>query len=241
MTERHRNLAIAFGLAALAVLLTSVYVTGRQAEQERAGTDVTIYVAKKDIAPGTSGSVIVSKGYLRPVTVPQEAAVPGAIERPGQLAQLVARDYVYAGEQVTTNRLTSVREQGLRGAVKGQYRVISLAGDRNQLLVGALEPGDRIDVLGSWNRPQGSTHQVAAVVLRDLRVLDTSDTDGDREVGDASQEFTARLAVTGEQAQKLFWLMRNGHWTLQLRPSIGSRDKVAPATSSENLLVGSSR
>lgn len=241
MTERYRNLVIAFAFAALAVMLTIVYVTGRKVEEKRAATDVTIYVAKKDIAPGTTGATIASKRYLRAVTVPQEAAVTGAIERPGQLAQLVTKDYVFAGEQVTAKRFTSLQEQGLRGAVKGQYRVISLAGDRNQLLVGALERGDRVDVLGSWSRPEGSAHHVAAVVLRDLRVLGTSETDGEGEVGKSSEEFSARLAVTSEQAQRLFWLMRNGHWTLQLRPAIASRDKAAPEVASETLLAGSPR
>lgn len=241
MTERHRNLVIAFALAALAVLLTTVYVTGRQTEKVRAVTDVTIYVAKKDIAPGTAGATIASKGYLRPVTVTQAVATPDAIRQPAELAQLVARDSIYAGEQITTKRFSSVREQGLRGAVRGQYRVISLPGDRNQLLVGALQAGDHVDVLGSWSRPEGSAHHVAAVVLRGLRVLDTSDTDGESGVRESTTEFTARLAVTGDQAQRLFWLMRNGHWTLQLRPATGARDRITPEAASDNLLVRGAR
>ena len=241
MTERHRNLVIAFGLAALAVLLTSVYVTGRQAEEERAVTDVTIYVAKKDIAPGTTGATIARQGYLRPVTVTQDAAAPGAIRQPAELAQLVARDTVYAGEQVTSKRFTTLREQGLRGAVKGHYRVVSLPGDRNQLLVGSLEPGDRVDVLGSWTRPEGSSHHVSAVVLRGLRVLDTSDADGESSVGESTADFAVRLAVTDQQAQRLFWLMRNGHFTLQMRPATGARDRLTPAATANTLVDGSAR
>ncbi len=38
MTERHRNLVIAFVLAALAVLLMTVYLAGRKAEEARATT-----------------------------------------------------------------------------------------------------------------------------------------------------------------------------------------------------------
>jgi Flp pilus assembly protein CpaB len=241
MTERHRNLVIAFAFAALAALLMTVYVTSREVEQVQAATDVKIYVAKKDIAPGTTGAKIASDGYLRAVTVSEAVAAPGAIRQPSELAQLVARDTVYAGEQVTAKRFTTLQEQGLRGEVAGHYRVISVAGDRNQLLVGALEPGDRVDVLGSWARPEGSSNTVAAVVLRGIRVLDTSDSDEEAGVGEESKDYTARLAVTGEQAQRLFWLMRNGHWTLQLRPPTGARDAVSPAAVSGNLLSGTGR
>jgi hypothetical protein len=56
-------------------------------------------------------------------------------------------------------------------------------------------------------------------VLRDVLVIQSTLTSGDskRLSADSENKFVL-LALTDAQSQKLFFVMRNGDWTLQLRP-----------------------
>ena len=56
MTYRTRNIAIAVGLALVAMLLTLVYVTSYRRSVQHAQATVNVYVAAHDIPAGTAGS-----------------------------------------------------------------------------------------------------------------------------------------------------------------------------------------
>ena len=56
MAYRARNIMIAVALAAVAALLTSFYVTSYKRHVQRGEDHVTVLVAKKDIAEGTTGA-----------------------------------------------------------------------------------------------------------------------------------------------------------------------------------------
>ena len=65
----------------------------------------------------------------RTETVPRKAVVAGAISTPAQLAQYVATQDVYAGEQVSTRRFAPPKEQGIRSEIKGTQRAYEVNGD----------------------------------------------------------------------------------------------------------------
>jgi hypothetical protein len=44
------------------------------------------------------------------------------------------------------------------------------------------------------------------------------------------------LALTDAQAQKLFWIMKNGEWSLELRPTDDPADSPESFESSRSLL-----
>ena len=44
------------------------------------------------------------------------------------------------------------------------------------------------------------------------------------------------LALTDAQAQKLFWIMKNGEWSLELRPTDDPADSPEGFESSQSLL-----
>ena len=58
MTYRIRNVAIAIGLALVAMLLTLFYVVNYRRSVQHAQATVQVYVAKRNINPGTAGSDI---------------------------------------------------------------------------------------------------------------------------------------------------------------------------------------
>src|SRR5204863_9734406 len=106
MNYRVRNIGIAVALAALAAILTSVYVVNYQRHVQNGENKIPVYVAAKDIPAGTSGAEVVDQHMLKKVTVPKKAIVAGAISSPDQLSQYIATQDVYEGEQVSTRRFS---------------------------------------------------------------------------------------------------------------------------------------
>jgi len=235
MNYRAKNIGIAVALAALAAILTSVYVVNYKRHVQNGEGKVTVLVAARDIPAGTSGADVVDQKMLKEQTVPRKAVVAGAISSPDQLAQYVATQDVFEGEQVSTRRFSPPTEQGIRAQIKGTQRAYQITGDAHQLLAGTIQAGDHVDVVGTWNaseKPGSSTTTdggptVARVVLRNLLVLRAPGGVGaTAKLAEGSGE-SVQLRVTDSQSQKLLWIEKNGKeggWHLELRPPSNSLD-----------------
>ena len=138
MNYRVRNIGIAVGLAALAAILTSVYVVNYKRHVQHGEEKVTVLVAARDIPAGTAGADVVDQKFLKEQTVLRKAVVAGAISSPEQISRYVATQDVYEGEQVSTRRFAPPKEQGIRSQIKGTQRAYQLEGDPNQMLAGTL-------------------------------------------------------------------------------------------------------
>jgi Flp pilus assembly protein CpaB len=226
MTYRVRNIGIAVALAVLAAVMISYYVTNYKRHVQRGASDVTVLVATKDIPLGTSGVEVAKQHLLRTISVARTAVVPGAISNSTELGSLVATQTTFAGEQVSARRFAPQSAGGVRASITGAQRVVQVPGDANQLLSGTLKAGDRVDVVGSWAVPEGTTHHVSKVVLRDILVLRAPDASGidTRLTTGPNSALSIQLQVTDAQAPKLYWLVENGNWMLQLRPTTHSAD-----------------
>lgn len=237
MNYRVKNIGIAVALAALAAILTSVYVVNYKRHVQNGEDKIPVYVAARDIPAGTSGAEVVDQHMLKKVTVPKKAIVAGAISSPDQLSQYIATQDVYEGEQVSTRRFAPPREQGIRAQIKGTQRAYQVEGDQHQLMAGTLKAGDHVDVVATWgikNPGQGSNSEdaiVSRVVLRDLLVLTPAEANaGSSAVTSSSQQSAfVQLRMTDSQAQKMIWVQKNSvdngaGWHLSLRPPNGSLD-----------------
>lgn len=239
MTYRIRNIGIAVALAIVAALLTTFYVTNYKRTVQQGEEKVPVYVASHDIPLGTPGSDVSHRNMLRVEHVPRRSVVPGAISQPGQVDKLVAVEPIYAGEQISTRRFRTADEQGVRAQLKGNLRAFQLAGNDHQLLNGTLKDGDRVDVVASITLSgQQQTAAASRVVLRDLLVLKAPETTqiGSKLGSDPSQPFSAMLAVTDSQAQKLFYVTENGKWTLELRPVTDAADSPDSVDTAQTVL-----
>jgi Flp pilus assembly protein CpaB len=144
----------------------------------------------------------------------------------------------YSGEQITARRFGRVQQQGLPSEFGGSFRIFALSGTATQLLAGTLQRGNRVDVVGSVKLPEtGQTH-VAAVVLRNLLVVQAPPTAKSPGAMSSEDALTAQLQLTPLQAQRLFWLTKNGDWSLLLRPSAGAQDTALQPVTAANLLAG---
>jgi Flp pilus assembly protein CpaB len=167
---------------------------------------------------------------LKEQTVPRKAVVAGAISSPSQLAQYVATQDVFEGEQVSTRRFSPPTEQGIRAQIKGTQRAYQLPGDPNQLLAGTLQAGDHVDVVGTWAADGQNGAVVSRVILRNLLVLQAATgTDSAKITTPGSGGESVQLRVTDAQSNKLIWIQKNGvkdgeAYYLMLRPPANSLD-----------------
>jgi Flp pilus assembly protein CpaB len=243
MNYRVKNIGIAVALAALAAILTSVYVVNYKRHVQNGEGKVTVLVAARDIPAGTSGADVVDKKMLKEQTIAKKARVPGAIDNPSLLAQYVAVQDIYQGEQVSSRRFAPPQEQGIRAQIKGTQRAYQLPGNGDQLLFGTLQAGDHVDVVGTWGiKNPGSNGEdaiVSRVVLRNLLVLTPPVTTASGGLGSDSGGMSVQLRVTDAQSQKMLWIQANGNevkFQLALRPPSGSLDSANTFQDSRTML-----
>jgi len=236
MTYRIRNIVIAVGLALLAMMLTLFYVTSYKRSVQHGAAAVQVYVAARDISAGTTGSDIAAQHGLRLQRTLRSSVVPGAISSPGQIASLVLSTPLYSGEQVTLRNFTNAAEEGIRAQLRGTVRAVQVPGDPNQLLAGTLQTGDHVDLVGNLHTDPNSSVTSTRIVLRNLKVLSapTAGTTSSK-IGSSSTPATSViLAVTDTQVQRLFFVLKNADWTLELRPvvdAVDSPERVESVTS----------
>ena len=222
-TNRLWHVAAAIGLALMAVLLTTFYVTNYKRHVQHGQAQVPVLVASKDIPVDTQGADLVSGTWLTKEMVPRRQVVPGAVSSVDQVRGLIAIEPTYAGEQVTTRRFGTPAERGVRAQLKGTQRAIEVTGDAHQLLAGTLRAGDHVDVVGGWQVGQASLN-VARVFIRDSLVLSAPAAPKGQGGGIApGGGFAAQLRMSDSESQRLEWMIAHGKdWRLEIRPSANS-------------------
>jgi Flp pilus assembly protein CpaB len=221
---------IAVALAAVAALLTSFYVTSYKRHVQRGEDHVTVLVAKAKIPEGTTGTD--ASKMLTPLDVPRKSVVPGAVSSGDQLQGLIATQTTLEGEQVTTQRFSPKTNVGVRGQLTGTLRALSLEGDQNQLLAGTLKDGDHVDFVAAIKKPGEQDIYYARMLVRDLKVLQAPSAPpvGTKITGGANSNYSAMLALTDSQAQKIQYVLANAsgegptRWHLELRPATHGAD-----------------
>jgi Flp pilus assembly protein CpaB len=221
MTYRIRNVAIAIGLALVAMLLTLFYVVNYRRTVQHGQATVQVYVAARNIPSGTAGTTIAHGKALTTTSIPRRNVVPGAISDPNQVASLVLTQPLYEGEQVTLRRFSDLKAEGVIGQLKGTQRAIQVPGDPNQILAGTLRAGDHVDLVANLSVDATPGGHATRIILRDLTVLQAA---GAAPTGPVSQQPSVILAITDSQVQRLFFVMKNAEWTLELRPPVDATD-----------------
>jgi len=138
------------------------------------------------------------------------------------LGDVVAQP-LYAGEQVTLRRFTDVKAEGIVGQLKGTMRAVQIAGDPNQLLAGTLKSGDHVDLVANITANSTTNDHATRIVLRDIPVVQTNGTATTTSTA-AGQQNSVILEVSDTQVQRLFFILKNADWMLELRPAINAAD-----------------
>jgi Flp pilus assembly protein CpaB len=239
MTYRLRNIGLAIALAAVAVLLVFYYVAQERGRLQDNQELVPVWVAAKDIPKGTTGEQLQSGGFIEETKVERIQVSPGALLEPKDVVGEVVVEPIYRGEQVSQLRFRSETQRGIRAQLTGNLRAVQVPGNEHQLLAGTLQAGDRVDVIGTWNVPEQTTHHVSRVILRDILVLEgAKKADSTSRISQGpNQQISVKLALTDAQEQKLFWMAQNGEFTLALRPPADPADSPESVENYQTLLA----
>jgi pilus assembly protein CpaB len=238
ISYRTRNFFIAGVLGVLAVALTFAYAESISSNNDKSSGSssgpVTVLVASKDIPLGTAGASLAGAGWVKPVQVTRDQAAANAVRSVAQLKSEVAIQPTYKGEQIVAQRFGTTQQVGLLAQMHGTLRVVELAGDTHQVLAGMLKVGNRVDVVGSVRNPESGSSHFTAIAVRNLLVVGAPQKT--TASGVTSQSASVDLLLTTNQAERLFWLQKNGDWSLLLRPSTKAKDAQLPPISSQTVL-----
>jgi pilus assembly protein CpaB len=237
---RDGNIKLAGALAVVAAVLTMIYVArggGEQPAKASTAATAAVYVAKRDIPMGTAAVKLFTGGYVAKAGISVDAVVPGVVTDRRQLTGLVASQPIYVGEQLSDRRFGPSGATGVVGNLHGTLRVLQIAGDAQQLLAGILKPGDHVDVLASLSDGKRTG---AATVLKSLLVVDTA-REGTSTDGEKSSATFVTLQMTDRQARAFFYVVKNGDWSLVLRPVIRPADSPGGVVNGSTILNGVTR
>lgn len=229
-TSRTRNLTLAAALAAVAAILTALAL-GHHGGVAEAATPPTarlpqarVLVATTDLPMGTSVEQALQEKAIVLGSVAATSLQPAAIQSTAGLANAVLVQPVYEGQQLLAKQLGGATAAGLPSELKGRMRLIQVAGDANQLLAGTLQDGQTVDVVADWQK--GTAGPVSGIVLRKVLVVHAA----------TATSLSATLELSDAEAQKLFWVMKNGTWSLVLRPATNAGASAVAPTSAANLI-----
>ena len=253
VSDRTRSIIVALALAGAAAAIITLAVKKSGGTSKPAKGEVSVLVATRDIPASTPGSEL--GGAVRVEQVPEDAVVAGAVSSRDQVQNLVSAATIFSGEQITIRRFQAQQAEGTPGQITGNQRALQVAGDPNQLLVNTLKAGDHVDVLASikyklvnFRKPSASQDVSAEalqaefigsrIVLRNLLVLREPETPaGAGKFGSSSSgPYDVLLSVTDSQAQKLFFVLKNADWSLQLRPSHNATDSPESVETTGSIL-----
>jgi pilus assembly protein CpaB len=218
VNTRRITLIVAVVLAIGTGILTLRYLTSiqQQANVQQQQVELKrILVASRDIPARAK----ITPDMLTSITRPATQVEPGALEDPKQAQGDIALITIPSGSTITETRVGRPAEVGLTVRLKPGMRAISIPVDRVKAVSGLLQPGDRVDVLASVPRGQGSQPK-AVTIIRGAMVLainDTLETAGATPSPDAANLVTVTLGVTPQQADLLTMADLNTTLRLALR------------------------
>jgi pilus assembly protein CpaB len=244
ISTRRGSMILAGAAAAIAGLLTLVYV-GRYRESVRAqGTPVTVLIAKSSIPKGTPGSVVASKAMYSAATIRQSQLLEGAISDSSGLVGRAASRTIYPGQQLTAGDFAT-SATSLSSTLTDSQRVVTIPTDAAHGLVGQLQAGDRVDVFAGFNvvpvssngtpLAGGQARPMLRLMMQNIEVVYVSSTGGNvTQAGSSS----VSLKVSDTQAAKLAFASDNGKIWLALRPPSGAKPSRPDAVTAETILLG---
>ena len=156
--------AIAAGFVAM--LLTWLYISSREASLLSQSAPQTVVVATADI----SGNTIIEAGMFETREVPSAFAQPRAVARPEDVQGRVATVPIAAGTQILATMLGDDSESALAYEVPAGQRAVSIGAADVMGVGGLVRPGNRVDILGTfeYGRPTGIS-QTGSITYADER------------------------------------------------------------------------
>ena len=197
--------------------------------------DVQVVVAQQEIRSKT----MITAEMLAVRAVPRTQRTSAARAREDAVGRL-AKEHILPGEQVLNTRLYARDEKpGLTFVIPAGKRAVSVAVNEVIGVAGFVKPGDRVDVLGTFDESVvGKT--VTTTVLQDVEVLAISQRMEDEDDTKARVATTVTLALNLSEAEKITLAEEQGRLRLVLRPAGQEGKEYVAQTTTTQLTQGRS-
>lgn len=246
-TTRTGTVIIAGGtmLIAAAVLLT--YLAQYRNSVNTGAQPVTVLVANRLIPKNTPGAVVGANGYYVQRNIPRDQVQNGAITDPSTIKSEVAAADIYPGQQLLASQFEAKPSNALTYQLTGNQRAVAISLDAAHGMIGDVQTGDHVDVLGGFNVipinaqgvPQGSgqARPVLRTLMQNILVL-SAPSGVSRGLGGGQSTQQVVVRVNDQQAAQLAFAADNGKVWLVLRPQTGASPTPTSFVTLETLLLG---
>lgn len=253
-------IAAVFGV--IAAFLTLMYLRNAKSEGNKSLATATVVVAVRDIPERTK----IREGMVEVKEVPIDGMHNLALTEKQAAIGQITRVPIAEGEQILSNKVADqIRDVGFSANIPEGKRGVAVGVTEVVATGGHVGVGDFVDVIGvfevfdpnvktAFGTGNGQAEKAkvftSATILQNIQVLAVAQKSDPEvqtagKVGDASKRDTTAalksvtLAVTPEQAEKLFMAEEVGKLRLSLRPfGEDEQRKVVPVYNSLDQIVG---
>jgi Flp pilus assembly protein CpaB len=224
ISTRAGTIAVAAGAALLAGVSIAVYLNRYRHSVSSQGAPVTVLVASRAIAKGTSGDVVASQGMFTTATLRESQLREGAFSDAAAIRGRVAVRDVYKGQQLTAADFVA-GATSLSSSLTGTQRIVTIPLDTAHGLIGHLQAGDRVDVYAGFNiTPVGTvtssnSYPVIRRLMDNILVVDVSGAGKTGAAVGQQNSTNVSLRLTDAQTAKVVFASDNGKIWLSLRPA----------------------
>jgi Flp pilus assembly protein CpaB len=248
LATRGGTAAVAGAAALMAFLVFLLFMNRYRSSVDDSSEPVGVLIAKSLIPKGMSGDLVGTQELFQPTTAPKSQVKDGALTDPATLKGRVAVEDIYPGQQLTTDDFSTTTTDAIATKITADERAVSIPLDEAHGLIGHIQAGDRVDILGGFNivrvdrrgapiQNGGQARPVMKLLMEDILVLNVP-TDSGGGLGGGSKQANVVLKLTDEQAAQLAFASDNGKIWFSLRPQSGSSAAAPSFVTLETLLLG---
>jgi len=244
---RKKPLVVSVCAGLVAMLLVGMYLKYRESKLLFISDPLPIVVAVQDIDEGSP----VDATMIEVREIPRRFVEPGAFTSARAATRMVAAVPLRRGSQITTAvTLDPGPKTGVGVALTDGMRAVSVAVDDVHGVGGLIRPGDRVDVLVTFDfGDEAISRKSTLTILQNVGVLAVGKSIADeapeqkmKERGGmfgsltprafgGSRSKTVTVSLDPEDVQRMVYAQESGVITLSVRPSWENETKdLAPAT-----------
>jgi pilus assembly protein CpaB len=237
-------LVVAAMIAVLGSAMVFLYVKSADDRASERLVPVQVLKAKVLIEPGETMTAAMQAGKIDEAEVPQAEVIEGAVSSVSAMADQVALQKIYPGEQIVTAKFGSPGDQEVLSIPDGQVAISVSLSDTGRVS-GFVSPGSDVAIFLTSPAAGGGVEgtrlllpKVKVIAVGATTVTTTTTTTG--EAGTATTEQLPKtlftLAASQPEAERIMFAATNGELSFAL---LTDKSKVAPgpAVTEQNLFT----